>query len=71
MDAKHVLRVLTKDGRWENMTFHSHTDVDAMAKSFLEQHGLRPAFRAGLADFMRQMAATGQMQSSVDVIDLL
>jgi hypothetical protein len=69
--TRHTLKVLAKEGRWEEITFSGHEDFDAMARKFLERLSLRPAFRTGLAEAMRKMAASGQRQSSVDIIDLL
>jgi len=69
--APHTLRVLTKENRWEELAFYGHTDFDEVAADFLKQYQLRAAFRGGLADAMRQMAASGQSHHSVDIIDLL
>merc|ERR1712139_15311 len=69
--VQHVLRLLTKDSRWEDLSFHGHDNFDALASNFLERQGPRPAFRSGLTEAMKQMVASGQRHHSVDIIDLL
>lgn len=69
--APHVLRVLTKDGKWEELSFNCNANFDSLASGFLERNALRPAFREGLAEAMQKMVASAQARSSVDIIDLL
>jgi len=67
----HTLKVLTKDGRWESLNFNRHDNLESLGSAFLNQHGLKAAFRYGLVEAMQKLAASGQKQSSVDIIDLL
>jgi hypothetical protein len=69
--SPYVLRVLTKESRWEELKFRGGDDFDGLSFSFLERHGLKAAFRAGLVEAMQKMTASGQKHGSVDVIDLL
>merc|ERR1719247_1326947 len=48
--TQHVLRVLTKENKWEELSFHGHENFETLASAFLERHGLRSAFRGGLTE---------------------
>lgn len=69
--TQHVLRVLTKENKWEELSFHGHENFETLASAFLERHGLRSAFRGGLTEAMRHMVASGKRCHSVDLIDLI
>lgn len=66
-----MLKVLTKEGRWEDLYFNRHDHLDNLAAGFLQQNDLKAAFRAGLVEAMQNLVASGQKQGSVDIIDLL
>lgn len=67
---QHVLTVLTSDSRWETLNF-SRGNLEQQAKSFLTSKGLKEAFCSGLVAKMKSMVASGQAQSSVDIVDLI
>jgi len=67
----YTLRVLTSNGRWEELYFSAADDMEEVGAIFLATHGLKDAFLAGLVDAMRGLVASGQAERSVDVIDLL
>merc|ERR1719221_467615 len=66
-----TLMVLTSDSRWETLTFFSGDNLEQLALAFLRDKGLKAAFQSGLVSKMRSMIASGQAQSSVDIVDLI
>jgi len=70
-EPEHSLTVLTSDNRWETINFTASDNLELKGGSFLKQKGLKAAFQSGLTSKMRTMIATGQAQSSVDIVDLI
>eukprot|EP00931_Biecheleriopsis_adriatica_P115993 TRINITY_DN9170_c0_g2_i1.p1 TRINITY_DN9170_c0_g2~~TRINITY_DN9170_c0_g2_i1.p1 ORF type:complete len:1624 (+),score=547.66 TRINITY_DN9170_c0_g2_i1:349-4872(+) len=68
---QHVLTVLTSDSRWETLNFSKSLSLEQQARSFLSSKGLKEAFCSGLVSKMKSMVASGQAQSSVDIVDLI
>ncbi|CAE7419245.1 unnamed protein product [Symbiodinium natans] len=68
--SAHVLTVLTSDNRWETLKFYAG-NFEQQASDFLAQKKLKAAFVGGLAAKMKAMVAAGQVQSSVDIVDLI
>eukprot|EP00927_Polykrikos_kofoidii_P003293 TRINITY_DN11310_c0_g2_i1.p1 TRINITY_DN11310_c0_g2~~TRINITY_DN11310_c0_g2_i1.p1 ORF type:complete len:1622 (+),score=331.74 TRINITY_DN11310_c0_g2_i1:190-5055(+) len=69
--AEFHLKVLTSDNRWETLTFRSSDRLDRVGQSFLNRHGLKGAFHAGLVAKMQSMIQSGQSTASVDIVDLI
>jgi len=66
-----TLTVLTSDSRWENLIFSATENLEAVGTTFLQEKGLKTAFRAGLVSKMQSMITSGQTNSSVDIVDLI
>lgn len=66
-----VLKVLTSENRWETFTFSASGDQDAQGEVFLQTYGLKSAFKSGLLKKMQSMIALGQMEASIDIVDLI
>lgn len=68
---KHTLEVRTADNHWQALTFRPGEDVRRAGELFIARHALKAAFLPGLVARLRQMLATGQTRSSVDIVDLI
>lgn len=66
-----TLTVLTSDSRWERLMFSARDNLEAAGSSFLQAKGLKTAFQAGLVTKMQSMISSGQVNSSVDIVDLI
>jgi len=68
---RHVLQVLVREGQWEKLAFAEIGNLEQLAAAFLQRHGVKATFKPGLVEMMRSMAASGQAEAKVDIIDLL
>eukprot|EP00927_Polykrikos_kofoidii_P056303 TRINITY_DN50457_c0_g1_i1.p1 TRINITY_DN50457_c0_g1~~TRINITY_DN50457_c0_g1_i1.p1 ORF type:complete len:1047 (-),score=114.20 TRINITY_DN50457_c0_g1_i1:134-3274(-) len=66
-----VLRVLVSEGQWEELRVCRGDNLEKVSAAFVRRHDLRAGLIPGLVGGLRRLAASGQKEGSVDVVDLL